>query len=869
PPQKKEIEKTDPSGPTVSIKQYALSGTVYRDKVPLGQAEVLLYILEPIKLKPISLLSNEQGQFRFENLKPGTYQLRASYGHEWACLSDLLSLSKNLQIPLHLQGTAQVYGQVVDEKNRPLSEVQISILASPQTQVIPDAQVKSDVDGKFAFSSLPKGHYVLYCQKSGFCSQIVPDLESRSNRLIQMFPGGILRGKIIRKEDKISIPMARIEALNQNWIEHFLAEESGLFQIEGVPEGTFQLRVEAPGFLPLTLSFPIKQGETLNKEIELERGFELKGRVLDANHQPVPLAKVSVLRESIVDILTERTNERGEFIIQGLPGANPVFLKVSKEGYTQSLEEMNQPIFIKTDHQSPTEVTLTLKSSPTLQGTVINARGQGVSGAKLTLISQSVLSSETSKPVCSTEASGQFEWISVTAGNYQVQIEHPEYAPYQSEPFSISGNESRLEKKFTLETGHLLKGVVFGPEGDWISTYDIQLFSLSLTAGLMTEPALLQKGDSGRFTIGPVASSSKLLQINAKGYAFFQKEIALTEFSSEIEVHLQKGEPIAGIVQDSVGQPIPNVTLYTLFQQKRFLALSDAKGHFEIADLPPGHYVLYAYKEGFSSLEENIETPQENLELRLIQVMTLRGVISSGNLPVERFSIHFWGDTLAEQSHDIHSEDGTFFLENVPNIPLYLEIRAIGFSPYYLGPLTPTQLGDLEIKLKAGMLVAGRVETADGNPLGGVTIVRGKQTDDFEESSPDGRSKVLGWTEEDGLFSLPSFGSQSETITFLQAQYAPTYIQITPPVENLVVKMSGGCTLSIFVRNANYQPLPEVGLVITGPVTRRTETGPEGSAIISRLISGEYQVEVLSSSRSEYKVVVQAEVQNTLEIILR
>lgn len=865
----KAIQDPEPDPETFLEKKYALSGIVYRDKNPMPKVDVLLYILEPTKLKPLSVLTNEQGAFRFEDLKPGTYQLRASYGHEWTCLSDLLSLHKEVHLPLHLQTTAQVYGQVVDEKSRPLSGVRISILASPQTQVIPDAQVESDLEGKFAFQGLPKGNYVLYCQKTGFCSQVIPDLASRPNRLIQLFPGGIFRGKIIQKDTKLPVAMARVEATLENWIEHFLAEDSGYFQIEGVPAGTFQMRVNAPGFLPVTLSFPIKQGETLNKEIELERGFDLKGRVIDTERQPVASAKVSVMRESVVDILTEQTNERGEFLIQGLPGADPVFLKVIKKGYTQNLEEMNQPIFIKTDRQSPTEVTLLLKSAPTIQGTVVTTRGQSVSGAKLTLLSQAVLASENSKPVCSSDASGKFELASVPAGHYQIQIEHPEYAPYQSEPFAVSGNENRIEKKFTLESGHLLKGVVLGPQGEWVSTYDIQLFSQSLTEGFQPEPVLIKKEESGRFTVGPVASSPKLLQIQAKGYAFFQKEISLTEFASEIQVQLQKGEVVEGIVQDTLNQPLSNVSVYMVVQQKRFLALSDVNGRFKIEDVPPGHHVLFAYKEGFSSLEQNIEIPEKNLELRLTQVMTLRGSIFTGNVPVERFSVHFWGDAILEQSHDVHSADGTFFIENVPNLPLYLEIRAHGFAPYYLGPLTPTQLGDLQITLKAGMVVAGHVEDPSGNPLGGVTIVRGKQNDDFDESSPDGRSEVLGWTEEDGVFSLPSFGNQTETITFIHAQYPPSYVQVTPPLNNLVVKMSGGCSLSITVRDANYQPLAEIGILVKGPVTRRTETGPEGTAVVSQLIPGEYQVEVLSSSRSEYKVIVQPEMKNTLEVILR
>lgn len=853
---------------SVSEKTFSLSGTVFRDQKTIAQAEVFLYLLAPQKKEPFFIRTNEQGQFNFLGLKKGTYQLKATYGHQWTCLSETFQLKENLQIPLTLVSGSQLFGQVVDENRRPLEQVKISILASSDAQMIPEAMIESDVEGKFAFPVLPDGNYVLYFQKKGFCSQIVSDLSIRPNRLIQLFPGGVLRGKVLHKDTKIPISRVRIEALNQNWFERLFVEESGYFQLEGVPFGTFQLKIDAPGFLPVLLSIPIAKGETLSKEILLEPGFSLKGRVFDMNQRPVEGAKVMVLRESAADVLTQVTEENGTFELNGLNGGTLVFVQVFKDGYTQLVEEQNKPFFVKTERNAPTEINVSLKKAPILKGIIKKASGEGIAGAKVTLIQNTTLPLpiEYQRPFRTTDATGKFEFSSIFAGSgYQIQIEHPSYAFYTSEAFLVTGNETTIEKNCSLEAGHFLNALVKGPLQEALVDYQVTIFSVSEAEGWVIEPVSVKR-EGAKFTAGPLSSTPKMIQIKAKGYALTQVEIPNILNQSDLEIQLQEGVSLSGKIEDAQGNPLSNVTVYTLYNSQRLLSLSNAEGQFEIKDLQAGPYTIFAFKENFGAFELSVEAPQAEISVKLIEVMTIRGQVTSKNKSVQRFSIHYRSDNSPEQSRDILSPDGTFFLENIPNVPISMEIRAFGYAPYELGPLTPSQMGDLNIQMAPGLKVEGVVES-NGTPVSGVTIVRGEKIEDFDESTEEGRAAVLGFTDENGFFSLDAFGSKTETITFLHSNYAPYLLRVSPPANNLKIELPEGCSLQISVKNTNYQPLPNIGIVLTGPVLRRTESGDDGTVNIQNLIPGTYRIEVWDRSEN-YQVHLQSGQPNTFEIVL-
>lgn len=146
---------------SLTVVKSELAGCVYsQDGTPLRGAKVACSGMETITLF--------DGSFIFRDLKPGTYQVRAS-------LQGFQSTSKNVSLregekktlDIHLPkavGTAKICGYVYDEAKKIIMQGGTIILVLP----IANRYVSVNREGYFEFEGLPAGTYLVSTSIQGY-----------------------------------------------------------------------------------------------------------------------------------------------------------------------------------------------------------------------------------------------------------------------------------------------------------------------------------------------------------------------------------------------------------------------------------------------------------------------------------------------------------------------------------------------------------------------------------------------------------------------------------------------------------------------------------------------------------------------------
>ena len=192
---------------------------------------------------------------------------------------------------------------------------------------------------------------------------------------------------------------------------------------------------------------------------------------------------------------------------------------------------------------------------------------------------------------------------------------------------------------------------------------------------------------SGHFVLHGVPNGSFGIIASANGYA--PRVLGYGEFRGDtlkrFTAQLSPQESLAGIALDTDGKPVAGATVradnvtsvdgrgYILPEHRQ--TTTDAKGHFELKDLPRGHTNLFAYGTHYQMLDvfKLHSIPEDDLTIHLTQTGTIKGRVlnkagqpaTHGNVSIEppgpqRDRIGKWGASGNTNA------DGTFQFDNVP-----------------------------------------------------------------------------------------------------------------------------------------------------------------------------------------------------------
>ncbi|MEO0019992.1 MAG: OmpA family protein [candidate division WOR-3 bacterium] len=193
--------------------------------------------------------------------------------------------------PLVPYGT--VAGRIYDTYNGKPLEAQVTFVATSIPPV-----TSNDITGFFRSDNVPAGLVAVKIEKEGYfpeerAIEVEDGAVTKLNiGLTSLEMKGILSGKVLDKQTLAPIP-ATISFIHGEKPSFTTDSATGTFNLE-LPVGTYEIKVEAPGYIAQTSSFTITKGETT------ERTFELvsKGMVLTLRGVYFEFGKATLRTES-------------------------------------------------------------------------------------------------------------------------------------------------------------------------------------------------------------------------------------------------------------------------------------------------------------------------------------------------------------------------------------------------------------------------------------------------------------------------------------------------------------------------------------------------------------------------------------------
>jgi hypothetical protein len=577
---------------------------------------------------------------------------------------------------------AQVVLRAGGHGNRPFARIRRLIDAAQEEHTVPESTASTNSQGVFEMLGVPRqadlqlevDHPVHVLHHVGGIH--VPD-RGLDLGLVTLTPGAAASGVVVGPGGE---PVAGASVYFRpggggdqgNFMAYFTAGGSplGERQTETDEKGEFRLTglsADKGRIVALSEDFPesesdpvtLQAGEMLQGvRVLMQHGVDIVGVVRNAAGDPIEAASVThrghsnffsgnirVFREGgEEDEESVRTDAKGHFRLTGLtPGVYRVM--ADADGYArasvQSVEAGN-----------PELVEVTLTANGGIAGRVLDGRSNGVQGYELSLQPHREAGRSrrsmpfplrSGQPLAydPQEPAGAFAANDLEAGNYQLIVRALGFAEARSEPFEVKAGERTTGISVTLEDGALLRGRVVDAHGNPVAEATIEAFQpednndfgFGGRMRMRTEFAVIGGGPQelgktrsqadGTFEITSLKAGTWHLDVRHEDFAMHVSEayeLAAAGAEENIEIQLDLGGTLQGLVVDASGQPRMGDTIQVrspVEPRIKFSTTSDGDGRYSIKHIPVGdHYAYHEPKDEhqsprqmFISLNQTENTP--------------------------------------------------------------------------------------------------------------------------------------------------------------------------------------------------------------------------------------------------------------------
>ncbi|MEM7203851.1 MAG: sigma-70 family RNA polymerase sigma factor [Planctomycetota bacterium] len=355
--------------------------------------------------------------------------------------------------------------------------------------------------------------------------------------------------------------------------------------------------------------------------------------------------------------------------------------------------------------------------------------------------------------------------------------------------------------------------------------------------------------DDGSFVFPHVAPGEQTMVTTAPGLAPDRRVLQLTTAEpvhAGIEVRLEHGRFIAGVVRDDTGALRPGVSLSVRHQGEYVgnRTKTDANGRFRVEDLPSSDVELEFYGTAILRRKVAVTTlDRDDLEVVLQRAGRVAGRVVDGRTgaPLTEFTIRFvdpepgdeptlhgYGATWRREGHSFNT-DGSWDSGNEdlqPGAAIGIEARADGFAPGQLGRMVVSLAPDPEdhvISLYPGVRLRGRLLDAHGRPIATAKIACRSAADASRPFSSEPYEAGVCTTTAAGAFDLAPV-SPGSSVLLVQVPGRPVHTDgpfdiAAAGTTDRIVHLPAGANLRGRLLNAAGVPLAdeEIALIAENP----------------------------------------------------
>jgi uncharacterized GH25 family protein len=296
----------------------------------------------------------------------------------------------------------EISGRVLDEQEKPIAGAQVWAGRKYSRE---RRETKTDEEGKFTLHNLETdkggwagddGKILFSAMADGFAPETLKqkiDTNAPAEIIFHLKPGAVISGKVVDKQgepiEKVRVVLEGNSPDGERY-ESFefstTTDKDGKFVWNSAPNQPMPFYIGKMGYQQKR-NVTLKSGE--ENVVTLLHGRQVIGKVLDAETgQPVTQFHI-VSGRKIGDQFygdsygaKDFTSNDGSFTFEiGEEQNNGI--QASAKDYAEKIETLPPA-----KDEAPVELTIELKPSPALEGTVITPNGQPVSGAKVALVEE-------------------------------------------------------------------------------------------------------------------------------------------------------------------------------------------------------------------------------------------------------------------------------------------------------------------------------------------------------------------------------------------------------------------------------------------------------------------------------------------------
>jgi protocatechuate 3,4-dioxygenase beta subunit len=509
-----------------------------------------------------------------------------------------------------LKEGGRITGIVRDASGAPIAGAKVSTLEGS------DETASTGPDGCFSLSHLVPGNYGLFIEAEGFCPARLRKVATGSDDLVvTLAEESTIAGVVLSEENGRPIDCALVHAERREGPQEIsggfaCTDAEGRFGIRGLSHGTFEVGVEharfiSAGSVEVTLEERQKLGGLV---LYMRRGLQVSGRVTDAaTGAPIPGARVTAYakdsarqRGSLRRI--ERADGEGRFVLGGLaPGRYELFW--GAPGYPSDSRRL-----VEVAEETLSGVELTLDRGGTIVGTVRDAAGAAVGGAKVS--ARPRVPTASWDPVrghgrTTADASGRFQIVGLEPESlYDLEVAHGRGSStlVSGVRAGLRGKGNRIE---VVVPGGTVRGRVLDAHDRPVK--DGWFFVRGVVAGREETFPGARTDENGAYETVHLPPGDYTFDVRAKDLRSAQKDVRVEEEgTAPVDFILQDGGSASGRVVDDQGRPVAGarvqaeaqgaIRIYTIATD-----ITDEEGRFHLRWSDQQLARITADREGFES----------------------------------------------------------------------------------------------------------------------------------------------------------------------------------------------------------------------------------------------------------------------------
>lgn len=453
---------------------------------------------------------------------------------------------------------------------------------------------QTDEDGEFVLSGVAHGAVRVQARGEEFQpgEPLLLDLapgERRDGVRLELQRGGALAGRVSGPDGE---PVADVQVSTSSGRLGFghgraRSDSEGRYRIGGLRPGAVQVQADHPEYVAAVREATIGAGET-RLDLELGRGIEISGRVVDDAGAPVAGAEVSLAGDFRRGYRPpETTAEDGSFRLRGIePGTWR--LEVTAEGLAQAAPDTRYEL---TASLTGVEVRMTV-------GGAIVGRVRGLELDELARLdlSANLVTGGRSWRSGSADYEGAYRIEGVSAGKWRVTATLGEGEAMASGEVELAPGqpEARLDLEFASDL--VLSGrVTLG--GEPVAGAEISLMGTGFARG--------RTASDGSFRIGRLAAGHYALSVHSSDGLAHRRELDL-HGDHEVEVDLEAAEVAGRVVDADGGLPLAGARVELVpagdepSGHGNRTESGNPDGAFRLPRVMPGEYLLRVEKDGYA-----------------------------------------------------------------------------------------------------------------------------------------------------------------------------------------------------------------------------------------------------------------------------